>query len=170
MSALRPCIACKRHVRIAASSCPFCAAALPPGRAQYVRPGAFTRAAVFSAALAGCSDHKQPPPPAPGSAQQGSDDLENLLDQQPRTADHPTPDAGAIDADVAVAATPDAAVAVDAGIDPQVLAAKKKVQEERRRRLEAEKRLRDQLLREQQVDVREMAKPYGAPPARRRVV
>lgn len=137
---------------------------------MYVRPSAFTRAAVFSAALAGCSDHKQPPAPHAGSAQQGSDDLEQLLDEQPRTAEHPTLDAAPVDAAVQVAQPIDAALPVDAGVDQQALAEKKRRAEERRRKLEQQRQ--EELQREvidRQRDHIE-AKPYGAPPARRRVV
>lgn len=167
MTALRPCTACKRHVRTSATTCPFCAEALSAGRAQYVKPGALTRAAVFAAALAGCHDHKTPAPkPAPA---QGSDDLENMLDQQPRTAEH-----AATDAAVQVA-TPDdaAAVAVDAGVDPQALYDKKRRADEQKKRMEEiRQRRREQVDHVDQVQIHEHinAKPYGAPPARRRVV
>ena len=167
MTALRPCVACKRHVRASATACPFCSAALPIGGARYTRPGAFTRAAVFSAALAGCSDHKQPPAPSAGSAEQGSDDLEKLLDYEPRTADHPVHDVAPIDAAVQIAEPVDAAVPVDAGVDQQALL-KKKREQERRRRIEEQRRLQEQLQVQQLDQIQ--AKPYGAPPARRRVV
>jgi hypothetical protein len=158
-------------VRVDVTACPFCATALPRARAVISRPSAFTRAAVFSAALAGCSDHKQAPAPHAGSAQQGSDDLEQMLDDQPRTADHPMRDAAAIDAAVQVAEPVDAALAVDAGVDQQALLAEKKRRaEERRRKLEEQQRREQQeLFRQQQLD-HINAKPYGAPPARRRVV
>jgi hypothetical protein len=133
-------------------------------------PAAFTRAAVFSAALAGCSDHKPPPTPTQGSAAQSDEELEKLLDYQPRTADHPIHDAAPVDAAVQIAEPVDAAVPVDAGVDQQALL-KKKREQERLRRIEQQRREQEQL---QQVEVREHdhinAKPYGAPPARRRVV
>jgi hypothetical protein len=166
---LRPCVTCKRHVRAGASICPFCDASLPRGGDRYTTPGAFTRAAVFSAALAGCSDHKQPPAPTQGSAAQSDEDLEKLLDYQPRTAEHPMHDATPVDAAVQIAEPVDAAMPVDAGVDQQAL--KKKREQERLRRIEQQRREQEQL---QQVEVREHdhinAKPYGAPPARRRVV
>jgi hypothetical protein len=169
VSELRPCTACKRHVRASATTCPFCDVALAPGRAQYVRPRALARAAVFSAALVGCKDHK-PPAPKPVPAQ-GSDDLENLLDQQARTADHPATAPG--DAAVQVATPDDAAVAavvVDAGIDPKVLYDKKRQAEERKKHVQEIQQRRHEAI--DNGDVREHinAKPYGAPPARRRVV
>ncbi|HTL33829.1 MAG TPA: hypothetical protein VL326_11925 [Kofleriaceae bacterium] len=170
MTGLRPCTACRRHVRVDATACPFCSTALPPGRAMYTRPGAITRAAVFSAALAGCSDHKQPPAPHAGSAPQGSDDLEQLLDDQPRTAEHPMRDAAPVDAAVQVAQPIDAGPPVDAGVDQQALAEKKRRAEERRRKLEEQRRLQEQLQLEQLRNDHINAKPYGAPPARRRVV
>jgi len=53
-------------VRIVAATCPFCAASLPAARAQYHAPRALTRAAIFSAALAGgCEKGAPPPKPAP---------------------------------------------------------------------------------------------------------
>lgn len=167
MSALRPCVSCKRHVRVAAISCPFCNASLPRGGDRYSIPGAFTRAAVFAAALAGCSDHQQPPAPASGSAVQSDDDLEKLLDYQPRTADHPIHDAAPIDAPVQVAEPVDAAMPVDAGVDQQALL-KKKREQERLRRIEQQRRQQEERLRVQDHQIEAM--PYGAPPARRRVV
>ena len=52
MSTLTPCPACARHVR--EQTCPFCGAdvPLPAARPRFVGP--VTRAAVFSAAVAGC--------------------------------------------------------------------------------------------------------------------
>lgn len=160
MTALRPCSACKRHVRASATACPFCDATLAPGRAQYVKPSAFARAAVFSAALAGCKDHK-PPAPKPVPAQQGSDDLENMLDQQARTADHPV--TAPIDAAVQVAAPEDAAVDKNQQTD----AKKKRLEEIRQRRHEVDT---DAHIHERVIHEHINAKPYGAPPARRRVV
>jgi protocatechuate 3,4-dioxygenase beta subunit len=48
---MTPCPACSRHVRDA--TCPFCGAAVPAPATRSVFAGAVTRAAVFSA-LAGC--------------------------------------------------------------------------------------------------------------------
>lgn len=51
---LRPCPSCRRHVAVAASACPFCTAALPHAEPPEVPVGAFSRAAVFAGlALAG---------------------------------------------------------------------------------------------------------------------
>ena len=52
MSPLTPCPACSRHVR--ERSCPFCGADVPPPalRPRFVGPA--TRAAIFSVAVAGC--------------------------------------------------------------------------------------------------------------------
>jgi len=153
-------------VKLAASTCPFCAAELIPVRAQHARPVAFTRAAIFSAAaLAACSDHKVPAP-APGSAHVGSsDDLENLLDDQPKHADHPAPADAEIDAAAQVAVAVDAGLAPDAGVDPQVAAEKRR--QLQRKQIESEIRRQQELMRQKQHI---MNKPYGAPPARRRVV
>lgn len=163
MTELRPCPGCRRHVRIAAATCPFCAASLPPARAQFIRPGAFTRAAIFSAAIAGCSDHKQPPAPAPaasGSAAahgDGSDDLEKMLDNDGRTVQHASPVDAAIDAPVdATAVAIDAAVAPDAGV----------VHKKRRIIVPPPPPPPPDLEWQRQ----NIPKPYGAPPARRRLV
>ena len=67
---LVPCVGCRRHVALGASTCPFCGEALPtdlavpqPRRAA----GRLSRAAVFAGAtLAGCytsASTPQPPPP-----------------------------------------------------------------------------------------------------------
>jgi len=172
MSELVPCPACMRHVTMHEIACPFCARALPAPRAQraYVI-GRVTRAAVFSAALAACSSDKpkQEPPPA-----KGSDDLEKLLDEKPEKVEHPdvVPPA---DAAEALAQTVDAAVTSDAGVDVEAqkkkLAERKKLAEQKKReaeRREAERlRAQEELLRNDQIH---NAKPYGAPPARRRIV
>ena len=147
---LRVCPSCKRHVGTSERVCPFCAIALAPARAQFFAlHGRVARAAVFSAALAACAEDK-PKPPAPAPAQ-GSDDLEKLLDTDERTvprAEAPPPiDAGVIE-DAAVA---DAAVPVDAGV---VRKKKKKI---------------EPVITKPPPDWHN-AKPYGAPPARRRIV
>lgn len=163
MSELAPCPGCRRHVVVGERSCPFCAHALPPQRAQRVSlTGRVSRAAVF-AAVAACSKDKPkapPPPPAHGS---GSDDLEKMLDDQPRAAEHP--DAVATDAAIAI----DAPALADAGVDaarPDAGVVKKK-----------KKRVEKQNIDEQlgpppppPWDRNNIPKPYGAPPARRRIV
>jgi len=143
-------------------TCPFCAASLPATRAQYRRPGAFTRAAIFSAAIAGCSDHKQPPAPAPtpggSAASSGSDDLEEMLDNDGRTVQHASPVDAAIDAPVdASAVAIDAAVAPDAGV----------VHNKRRIVPPPPPPPPPPDLEWQRNNI---PKPYGAPPARRRLV
>jgi hypothetical protein len=175
MTDFAPCPACQRHVEIREIACPFCASQLPRLRPQWSLPSRLTRAAIFSAALAACSDDKpRPPAPQPGSGASGSD-LEKLLDGDHRTVDRPAPaiDAALPDA-TAIAAAVDAGVPPDAGIDPKVLAEAKRRREAERRRKEQE-RLRQQQEQELELqrlkeDVRHHAKPYGAPPARRRVV
>lgn len=156
MTALAPCPHCNRHVHANESTCPFCLQAVAPRRAQYVPVlGRVSRAAVFSAALVACSkDEPKPPPPAPPA--QGSDDLEKLLDHQPQAA---APDAAPVDAGVD-AALADAAVA-DAGVPDAGVRVKKK----KRDPVKVE-----EAIKPNEIDHRHMAKPYGAPPARRRVV
>ncbi|HEX5061197.1 MAG TPA: hypothetical protein VFV99_17645 [Kofleriaceae bacterium] len=154
MTALVPCPACKRHVATRERACPFCAHVLPVARAQHITViGRVTRAAVFSAALVACGKDKPKEAPAPPPAQ-GSDDLEKMLDE-PRTVEHaavpPPVDAAVIE--------PDAAV-VDAGAPPDAGVVKKKhVQKQQ-----------VQDVRDIKIDHIQNAKPYGAPPARRRIV
>lgn len=154
MTALAPCPACKRHIATHERACPFCAHALPVLRAEHKSViGRVTRAAVFSAALAACSNDKpKQPPPAPA---QGSDDLEKMLDHDGHTVDHaavPPP------ADAAIV-EPDAAV-VDAGLPPDAGVVKKK----KKKKVE---QVQETIT---PIDPRHLAKPYGAPPARRRIV
>ncbi|HEX5061198.1 MAG TPA: hypothetical protein VFV99_17650 [Kofleriaceae bacterium] len=150
MTALAPCPACKRHVATHERTCPFCARALPRMRAQHVTViGRVTRAAVFSAALAACGKDKpkEAPPPPPA---QGSDELEKMLDNDGKTVEHapvPPVDAAVIE--------PDAAI-VDAGLPPDAGVVKKK-----------------KPHHEQAVPLpppHNIPKPYGAPPARKRIV
>ena len=152
MTTFAPCPACKRHVATREIACPFCAHRFTPRAQQIALVGRVSRAAVFSAALAACSNDK-PPAPAPPPAH-GSDDLEKLLDHDDRTVEHPAPpiDAGVPEPDAAIvdAGAPDAGTP-DAGV---VIKKKKKLQQQETIKIEQ----------------REMAKPYGAPPARRRVV
>ena len=149
MSELVLCPACQRHVRAGEVACPFCARALPRLRPQRIAlAGRVSRAAVFSAALVACADKKPAAPPA-----QGSDDLEKMLDDKPKVdhADTPAP------IDAADAAIADAGV--DAGVPPDagvVRKKKKKVEV-----LTAPPPPDDRIIN---------AKPYGAPPARRRIV
>jgi hypothetical protein len=150
MTTFAPCPACKRHVATREIACPFCAHRFTP-RAQHIAlVGRVSRAAVFSAALAACTNDKPPAPAVPPPAQ-GSDDLEKLLDNDGRTVEHPTAPPP-IDAAVA---EPDAAI-VDAGVPDAGVVIKKK------------KKIVDAGVAP--IDQRQMAKPYGAPPARRRVV
>jgi hypothetical protein len=173
---LVPCNVCRRHVSVGETTCPFCAAAVPAQRARRFAPrGRITRAAVFSAALVGCESKQTAPTPVPAPQQQGSDDLEKMLDGDHHVVDRPAP---ATDAAVAADATEiaagaiDAGVPADAGVDEKALAEKREKQrkaKERRLREERErKQLEDQVVRER--DWHNIAKPYGAPPARRRVV
>jgi hypothetical protein len=163
MLELVPCVACSRHVSIRETSCPFCGGSLPARRARFAVPRGFARAAVFSAALASCESKGNDAKPAAPTVQQGSDDLEKMLDPsgevgstQPRAV---TPDAAVADAAAAVDA------GTDAGIDAAV-APKKKVERKRKQHVDDEPvAVPDPYPREHQIP-----KPYGAPPARRRVV
>lgn len=126
---LSPCPACKRHVAIDATSCPFCATAIAPP-ATTVDPARLSRAAVFafsaatiaSTVLGACWTNKSEPQHA----------------QQTQAA----PDAAV--------APPDAAVVQQIQDDP------------------------DEVRHQNHpcVDTPQgpMCAPYGAPPARRRLV
>lgn len=157
MSELAPCPGCRRHVTIDERTCPFCERPLPALRGQHVAlVGRVSRAAVFSAALAACSGDKQPPAPAPPPPAQGSDDLEQLLDNDGREVAQPDPPPAPIDA----AVEPIADAAIDAGVPDAGVVKKKKV------RTHEDREVKQQL---DQMRIHN-AKPYGAPPARRRIV
>ena len=161
MSELAPCPGCRRHVVVGERSCPFCAHALPPLRAQRVSlTGRVSRAAVFAAVAACSKDKPKPPPPPPAH---GSDDLEKMLDDQPRAAEHP--DAVASDAAIAI----DAPALADAGVDaaPPDAGVKKK-----KHRVQQQQHDDGQLVAPPPPpwDPNNIPKPYGAPPARRRIV
>jgi hypothetical protein len=171
---LVPCNVCRRHVSVGETTCPFCAAAVPAQRARRFAPrGRITRAAVFSAALVGCESKQEAPRPAPAPQQQGSDDLEKMLDGDHHVADRPPATDAAIAADATelAAGAIDAGVLADAGLDEQALAEKRakaaKAEKERLRR-EREKKLLETAVPD--PDYHNIPKPYGAPPARRRVV
>ena len=161
---MTPCSACARHVKHDETACPFCGAPFVPPAPRTARVvGRVTRAAIFSAALVACSKHEEPQPaPHPGSAEHLDQDFNQLLGSA---------DVQHAPADAAVALAPDAAV--DAGKSDeertrelqQVQQQKQHTDDERRRR-----ELEQQRLREQQDQLHYNAKPYGAPPARRRVV
>jgi len=176
---LVPCGGCRRHVDASEERCPFCAAAVTGRPRRAIVAGTITRAAVFSAALVACESKQSPPAPAPVQQQQGSDDLEKMLDGDQHVADRaPVPptatsDAALADATAIATATADAGVPVDAGMDQAKLlelkTRKERLQRERERR-------RKQQQDEVQVapppppDWHNIPKPYGAPPARRRLV
>lgn len=158
MNELAVCPQCKRHVRVATASCPFCATALSGLRARNVIPRAFTRAAIFSAALAGCGEHKKPPAPTAGSAI-GSAAAPVAADAEPGPGSDTGSNAGSA---VNAFAAADAGAVVDGGTPDagRGSADAKKLKEERDT---LRKKIREDRLRQ-------MAKPYGAPPARRRIV
>lgn len=75
---LGSCVACRRHIAESEVSCPFCGSPhTPERRALLVRPGRFSRAAIF-AGLAACYTSTQPQvssppsPPPPPVGDQGS--------------------------------------------------------------------------------------------------
>lgn len=146
MSDLQPCKACARHVRADDDACPFCQA---PIRHRDVRPqlpgGRLTRAAVFAGAIGAigaCDKNAEPAAP-----------------QTPPTA---TTDAAAARADAAAAVIADAAIP-DAALPDAALpdAAPKK----KRPRAKP-----DAAVKLSHPDRAPIPKPYGAPPARRRLV
>lgn len=61
---LSPCPQCRRHVEVAESTCPFCAAPLTESSRPVTLYGRWSRAAVF-AGLAGCYTSNPPPPQNP---------------------------------------------------------------------------------------------------------
>lgn len=173
---MTPCSACARHVKHEETACPFCGAPFAaPGPRNLRVVGRVTRAAIFSAALVACGKHDEPKPaPTPGSAEHLDQDFNQLLGS---AETH-----GAPVRDAAVAIAPDAAV--DAGKSDEERtrelqqAQQQKQQQQQReheQRADEERRRREQeqeRLRQQQLDMQQHynAKPYGAPPARRRVV
>ena len=175
MRDLRVCPACDRHVDVRERTCPFCASALAPGRARrIVLAGRVSRAMVFGAALAACGDDP-PAQPAPAPVQHGSDDdLEKMLDTQgaQRAPDSPPADAAPpVDATIADAAVPDAGVDAEAERKRKAaLAEKRRKQKRERELLEERNRIIEQRKRELEVDRSNIPKPYGAPPARKRIV
>ena len=174
-----PCVYCSRHVGVTETKCPFCRRGISVQRPQFAFASKLTRAAIFSAAVVACDSKTAKPTPAPvppqaGSATgSGSDDLEKMLDADGRTVDHPAPvtDAGALDAE-SMAAVADAGL--DAGVKATVVRTPEEIRERQEKvRLDAE-RVQEKVLKnrekQEQLRIQQNAKPYGAPPARRRVV
>lgn len=163
MLELVPCPACRRHVALGERGCPFCGAAIRAARAQRFVPRALTRAAVFSAALAACESGSRTTAPASAPVpQQGSaadDDLEKLLDTDQRVVEHP----------VQTPPPPPPALS-DAGVptDAAVVDATPKRTKTRRQKQDTKQAV--DIVPDEIIDHRHLAKPYGAPPARRRVV
>lgn len=171
---LVPCGGCRRHVDARDARCPFCAAAITARPRRVLPRGRITRAAVFSAALVACESKQPSPQPAPVPQQQGSDDLEKMLDGDHHVADRapvppaPAPaDASLADGAALATAPTDAGVAVDAGMDRAKMLEIKTNQDRRRRH--RERRIDEQVLVPPD-DHHNIPKPYGAPPARRRLV
>ena len=144
--------------------------------------GRITRAAVFSAALVGCGGKKDESKAAPaGSAERLDQDFNQLLGSaEPGSAAPGSAVAHASDAAVAGDAA-QVAVPADAMSDEertrqlqhqqqQTDQHKRDEDQALRRQREEEQRRREEQIRLQQQDFNHNAKPYGAPPARRRVV
>jgi hypothetical protein len=165
MNSLAPCPSCKRHVRVGVASCPFCATSLPVLRARNSVPRALTRAAIFSAALAGCQTKSKAPSPSAGSA---TAPVQHVADD---AAPAPVADAAEAmgsatgSAGSATGSAGSAAVADDAGLADAGVGSADALKQRKLDRLH-EKRDRKTI---DHVE-RQMAKPYGAPPARRRIV
>jgi hypothetical protein len=161
---MTPCPGCARHVRDRDASCPFCGAAV----VHVVRAfaiGRVTRAAVFSAALVACGGTKDAPKPAAGSAEHLDQDFNQLLGSAEGSARRQV----AVDASLAI----DAAATADAGIsDEERTRQLQRAQEaEHRRKLQRDhERELEEQREQQQQQWHHVPKPYGAPPARRRVV
>lgn len=79
MSALQPCLACRRHVRAAEASCPFCHAAMPeavprPMLTQRVgRAAMFAFGAAVTVTAAGCGQAATPGTDAASTDDAGHD-------------------------------------------------------------------------------------------------
>lgn len=144
MSELQVCEACQRHIRASESKCPFC----DSQNSNRSRLGTVILAgALASASALGCSDErpatKAPPPVADTPA------VVSIDAAAANPMDAAMPDASSADAGAADAGAKDAAV---------VKKRKKKVKKEQLKPKEAPP-----------VDERTQM-PYGAPPARRRLV
>jgi hypothetical protein len=169
------CGGCKRHVDVREDRCPFCASAVTARPQRVSVRGRLSRAAVFSAALVACESKQPPPQPAPApQLQQGSDDLEKMLDGDQHVADRPVvapppaTDASLADAGAIATQAIDAGVPVDAGMDrAKILEHKRK---ERIRREREEQQREPPPPPPPPYDHMNIPKPYGAPPARRRLV
>jgi predicted amidophosphoribosyltransferase len=162
---MTPCSACARHVRHSETACPFCGAAFSaPAPRALARIGRVTRAAVFTAALAACAKHDEPKP-APvhtGSAENLDQDFNQVLGSaEPGSA------AVAVSVDAAV---PLDAATVDAMSDEERTRQLQKQQEAEHRRKQQQQQQQQQVQQQLQMDQHINAKPYGAPPARRRIV
>jgi pyruvate-formate lyase len=166
---MTPCPGCSRHVRDDEPACPFCASALATPRPRAPVLGRVTRAAVFSAALVACGGKKDEAKPAAGSAEHLDQDFNQLLG----SAEGSAPPA-AIDAGIAQVAA-DAPAAIDAGLTDeertrQLQHAQEEQQRKRREQIEEQQQQQQLRVQQHQRDWHNVAKPYGAPPARRRIV
>ena len=172
---LVPCVHCRRHVGVSETTCPFCARTVSPQRPQFAFAGRLTRAAIFSAAVVGCdSKSTSKPAPAPeqhehgSAAGSGSDDLEKMLDSDGHVVDHPAAVDAAVPDGAAVAEAADAGGPSDAGVLTTSMI-KQRAKELERLRMQKDRKRQEDLERNN-IRIQVNNKPYGAPPARRRVV
>lgn len=200
MIELSPCPACRRHVAVTEAACPFCAASLVPiTRELHTLAGRLSRAALFAGALtaSACSSNGAPrqdpappplPPPAdpavardaavaatdaPAAAGSGSIRGRVLVDGQPR----PYIAVSVVHATTGQAASAQSdmqgAYVID-GLDPGEYRLTARLTNERRPPIE--QRVTVRAGEATTVDLaavhahRSIKQPYGAPPARRRVV
>ena len=154
MSELQPCEACRRHIRITEQACPFCAEQVarrsPLGSARSV----ILASALAGASALGCSDErpatKAPPPVDEPVA------VEKPVEDDPLVA----MPYGAPPPPVIADAAPVADAAPDAGA-PDAAAKKKK------------RKAKTKVIKAPKPDPAPVPipnMPYGAPPARHRIV
>lgn len=153
MSDLRPCTECSRHIRVADPACPFCGAGNDaPFTPPRMPAGRLSRAAIFAGALAtgaaACGTNPEPIDPADNETT-GDDQVLQQHDTTTDTTDNVTP---APPPDAMMAAPPpvvDAMVAAKPPPPPPADAG---------------------VAVHPKWDPNHIPKPYGAPPARKRLV
>ena len=184
---LRPCTGCRRHVANVEAACPFCGAALAVvAVAPHAAPlGRLSRAAVFASAatLAGCWTNAAPPPaqhaspPGPGGAGDSQGGTDPWANQDRASHDATSRSAPGRDAGVGhfAHAPNDAGVAtVHAPADAGVATAHVPADAPPLLIHDPEDDLRNNNRRHTCSSPgpgrAPVCMPYGAPPARRRVV
>ena len=161
---MTPCPGCSRHVRDGELACPFCGGPLAAPRRAAQIVGRVTRAAVFSAAVVACGGKKDAPAPKAGSAEHLDQDFNQLLGSAEGSAAAQTGDAAV--APIAI----DAPVAIDAGLTDEERTRQLQHAQEAEQRKKHEQEQQQQQQQIQRQNWHNVAKPYGAPPARRRIV